>query len=324
MPDFALNVSEFYMKKPTLLVLGILVLAFISIYFIIPQKIKTTNVIEIDAADVNIAKFLVNKRQWNKWWPGQHNTADSIHFSYNGADYVLQESTNSQMKALIKIGDIELNSQLLYATTGEGMCEVTWATEMQSSINPIERIAEFVKIKRHAKTIDTILTRFKKFMQTDTNVYGMAIKISHIKNPIVLATTTHLNEYPAPETIYSLANSLRKQIKAQDALQLDSPMMNVHPDENGGYQVMVAIPVNKIIKPGNGMVLNKLVKNANVLEAEVKGGKNTILNAFTQLKHYQKDHRLISPAMPYELLITNRLAEKDTAKWVTKLFWPIF
>jgi hypothetical protein len=319
-----LNVSEFYMKKPTLFVIGILVLAFVSIYFIIPQKIKTANVIEIDASDVNISKFLVNKRQWHKWWPGQHNAADSIHFSYNGADYVLQESTNSQMKTLIKIGDMELNSQLLYATTGEGMCEVTWATEMQSSINPIERIAQFVKIKRHAKSIDTILTAFKKFMQNEVNVYGMAIKISHIKNPIVLATTTHLNDYPSPETIYSLANGLRKQIKAQNALQLDSPMMNVHPDENDGYQIMVAIPINKIIKPGNGMVLNKLVKNANVLEAEVKGGKNTILNAFTQLKHFQKDHRLISPAMPYESLITYRIAEKDTAKWVTKVFWPIF
>jgi hypothetical protein len=312
------------MKKPTLFVIGILVLAFISIYFVIPQKIKTTNVVEIDATDINVAKFLVNKRLWNKWWPGRHNAADSIHFSYNGADYVLQESTNSEMKTLIKIDDIELNSQLIYATTGEGMCEVTWLTEKQSSLNPFERIAEFVKIKRHAKSMDTILAGFKKFMQNEINVYGMAIKISHVKNPIVLATTAHLNDYPAPETIYSMAISLRKQIKAQDALPLDSPMMNVHPDENDGYLIMVAIPINKIIKPGNGMVLNKLVKNANILEAEVKGGKNSIMNAFTQLKNYQKDHRLISPAMPYELLITNRLAEKDTAKWVTRVFWPIF
>ncbi|MCQ6958064.1 hypothetical protein [Mucilaginibacter aquariorum] len=312
------------MKKPTLFVIGILVLAFISIYFIIPQKIKTTNVIEIDAADVNIAKFLVNKRQWNKWWPGQHNTADSIHFSYNGADYVLQESTNSAMKTLIKIGDIELSSQLLYATTGEGMSEVTWVTEMQSSINPIKRIAEFVKIKHVTKDIDTLLTGFKKFMQTDTNVYGIAVKISKIKNPTVLASTIHTNDYPSPVVIYNIVNNLKKQVSAQNAIVADSPMLNVHANEGDGYQVMVAIPINKTITAGPNTIINQLVMGGNLLETTVKGGKNTILNAFTQLKHYQKDHRLISPAMPYELLITNRLAEKDTAKWVTKVFWPIF
>jgi hypothetical protein len=318
-----LNVSELYMKKPTLFVIGILVLAFISIYFIIPQKIKTANVIEIDANDVNVSKFLVNKRQWHKWWPGQHNAADSIHFSYKGVDYILQESTNSEMKTLIKIGDMELNSQLLYATTGEGMCEVTWTTEMQSSINPIERITQFVKIKRFTKDIDTLLTGFKKFMQKDTNVYGMAIKISKIKNTIVLASVIHANDYPTPETIYGIVKDLKKQINAQNAIPIDSPMMNVHPDEHTGYQLTVAVPINKVIKLGANTIINRLVKDANMLEATVKGGKGTIKNAFVQLRNYQKDYRLVSPAMPYESLITNRLAEKDTAKWVTKIFWPI-
>lgn len=321
---FALNASVQFMKKPILIVIGILVFAFISIYFIIPQKIKTTNVIEIDATDANVARFLVNKAQWNKWWPGQHNKADSIHFSYNGTKYILQESTVSQIKALIQTGGLELNSNLIYATTGEGMCAVTWLTEMQSSLNPFERVAQFVKVKRVTKNTDQILAIFKKFLQNDINIYGTAVKVSLIKNPFVLATTTHLNNYPAPETIYGMANNLRKHIKAEGAFPVDSPMMNVHREENGGYQVMVAVPVNTIIKPGSGMVLNKLVKNANALETEVKGGKNNIMNGFTQLKKYQQDHGLISPAMPYESLITNRLIQKDTAKWVTKIYWPIF
>jgi effector-binding domain-containing protein len=152
----------------------------------------------------------------------------------------------------------------------------------------------------------------------------MNIKLAKIKHPIVLATTTHANNYPLPATIYSMVNELKEQIRAQGALSLDSPMMNVNPDENGGYLIMVALPINKIIKPGSNTVVNKLVLNGNLLEVEVTGGKNNVTNAFTQIKNYQKDHRLISPAMPYELLITNRLAQKDTAKWVTKVYWPIF
>jgi hypothetical protein len=152
------------MKKPILIIIILLILAFISVYFIVPQKIKTNHVIEIDATDINAAKFLINKKPWGKWWPGRHNAADSNLYSYNGVNYLLQESTNGGITVLIKQGDIELNSKITYSTTGEGMCEVSWATEMQSSLNPFERVAEFIKIKRLTKGIDTLLITFKKFM----------------------------------------------------------------------------------------------------------------------------------------------------------------
>jgi hypothetical protein len=312
------------MKKPVLFIFGFLFLAFISVYFIIPQKIQATRVVEIDATDINISKFLVNKRPWVKWWPGKHVATDSSSYSYKGINFTLQKNTNSEMHVLIRQNDIELNSVLTYATTGEGMCDVTWFAEMQSSINPFERIAEYFKIKRIAKDLDTVLADFKKFMQTDTNVYGMKFTISKIQHPIVLATTLNTTDYPSAGLIYNKVAELRKQISMQNATGVDSPMMNVHPIETGGYQVMVAIPVNKIIAPGKNAVINKLVKGANILETQVEGGKNTILNGFAQLKNYQRAHRLISPAMPFESLITNRLAEKDTAKWVTRIYCPIF
>lgn len=312
------------MKKPVLLIFGILLLAFISIYFIIPQKIQATRVVEIDATDINISKFLVNKRPWAKWWPGKHVVTDSSLYTYKNISFTLQKNTNSEMHALISQDDIELNSILTYATTGEGMCEVTWFAEKQSSLNPFARVAEYFKIKRIANELDVVLADFKKFMQADVNVYGMSFTIAKIQHPIVLATTVNTTDYPSVVLIYNKVGELRKQIHQENAVAVDSPMMNVHPVETGGYLVTVAVPINKIIKPGKNAMINKLVKDANALEAQIKGGKNTILNGFVQLKNYQKAHRLISPAMPFESLVTNRLAEKDTAKWVTKIYCPVF
>ncbi|GGH20261.1 GyrI-like domain-containing protein [Mucilaginibacter phyllosphaerae] len=312
------------MKKPVLIILGLLFLALISVYFIIPQKIKTSQAIEIDATDVNVARFLVSEALWAKWWPGQHTPADSNLYIFNTARYTLLEGTNSEMKAAIKRDNITLYSHITYAATGDGMCEVTWTNETQSSLNPFTRVAEFIKVKSLKTDIDTLLKGFKKFMQTDSNIYGMDVKISQIQNPVVLASTTGTHDYPTPGVVYSLVAKLRQQIKAQNATGLDSPMLNVHQGEADGYQVMVAIPVNKVITPGKNMVINKLVKGGNLLDATVKGGPKTILNAYTQLKNYQKAHHLISPAMPYEVLVTNRLAQPDTAKWVTRIFWPIF
>jgi hypothetical protein len=41
------------------------------------------------------------------------------------------------------------------------------------------------------------------------------------------------------------------------------------------------------------------------------------------MKAYMKDFKLTSPAMPFELLVTNRANEPDTSKWVTKIYYPI-
>ncbi|MFD0792353.1 hypothetical protein ACFQZX_02565 [Mucilaginibacter litoreus] len=311
------------MKKPALIILGILLLAFISIYFIIPQKIQKTNIIEIDANDINVAKFLVNKRAWPKWWPGKSNRSDSNNYEFNNAVYQLKNNTNIDIYMQVKHEKLLINDKASYRISGDGACKVIWESEVQSSINPVKRIEEFISMNRHSNDIDNILIHFKKFMQTDTNVYGMTIKLTKVKNPIVLAGTINTAEYPKPAPIYRLINDLKKQIKAEGAIQLDSPMLNVNPVDKG-YESMVAITINKDIKPGQNMVINHLVKNANLLGVQVKGGKNTILNAFEQLKRYQNDHRLISPAMPYEVLITNRLTQPDTSKWVTNIYWPIF
>ena len=36
------------------------------------------------------------------------------------------------------------------------------------------------------------------------------------------------------------------------------------------------------------------------------------------------DNALSSPAIPFESLVTNRMQEPDTSKWVTKIYYPGF
>jgi len=101
-------------------------------------------------------------------------------------------------------------------------------------------------------------------------------------------------------------------------------MLNVTEINEYQYQITVALPINKTIPTEGTTTINKMPKGDNLLVMDVKGGQNTINNALSQLKIYMKDHRLVSPAMPYQSLITDRSVEKDTSKWVTKIYYPIF
>ncbi|MDB5285109.1 MAG: hypothetical protein JWR05_58 [Mucilaginibacter sp.] len=312
------------MKKPALIVLGLLLLAFISIYFIIPQYITAKSVTRVDVTDVNVFKFIIKPGSWKKWWPGEHTGTDSTVYTHNGITYTLQKSTNSFIQVQIKNGGDILDSRITYLAADEGSTNVTWDALQQSSINPFARIAEFIRIKNMQRDMDSILMQFNKFMQKDVNVYGISFKIKKITAPLLITTSTTTKTYPTMETVYGLIENLRKQIASQGAKEAGNPMLNVNQTDNNEYEVMVAVPINKVIIPGANTKLNEMVKGGNILEADVKGGKQTVANAFVQLKNYQKDHGLISPAMPFETLITNRLTEKDTAKWVTRLYWPIF
>nr|WP_294948690.1 GyrI-like domain-containing protein [uncultured Mucilaginibacter sp.] len=311
------------MKKPALLVLGLLLLAFISIYFIIPQNITATSTVTVDATDGNVFKFLIKKEAWPKWWPGTHNRKDSSSFAYNGVMYTIKKDANSYIEVNINTGKLELDSKINYLATEDGATDVRWDAVKQSSLNPFARIAEFVRIKAEQKDMDSVLTQFKQFIQKDINVYGLRIKIDKVKDGVMLATNTVTKTPPTDGAVYSMIADLRKQIAAQNATETNKPMLNVTQVDNSEYHVMVAIPVNKEIKPGVNSVINKMVVGGNILQTEVKGGRKTIDNAFVQLQNFRKDYKLTGVAMPFELMVTDRSIEKDTSKWVTKLYWPI-
>ena len=87
---------------------------------------------------------------------------------------------------------------------------------------------------------------------------------------------------------------------------------------------MVAIPIDKAIS-GYGTFIPKrmpIIKD-NTLLIEVHGGYLTIQKAYAELLNYMQDHHYSSPAIPFELLVTDRSKETDTTKWITRIYAPI-
>jgi hypothetical protein len=58
------------------------------------------------------------------------------------------------------------------------------------------------------------------------------------------------------------------------------------------------------------------------LKTGVTGGPLTIKKAHEAIDEYMKDHILSQPAIPFEILVTDRSKETDTSKWKTTIFYP--
>jgi len=310
------------MKKIILIILAIAFIIVTGVYLLIPSSLKITNQITIEASDASTFKFLTHENEWAKWWPGT-KTNDSL-YTYNGTTFHISKTTNGGVNLIFEKNGLSFNSEISYLADNDYEVKITWLAESNGSANLLQKVNDYRHTRLLKDETTAILHHLKVFLEDEKNTYGYKIYINKVKAPILLTTATSLNTYPDVRYVYESINQLREQAKAQGAKEASFPMLNVNQTDDKQYEIRVALPIDKLINPEGKSSINKMVPGGNLLVADVKGGPNTIHNAFSQIKVFMKDHRLISPAMPFESLVTDRSVEKDTAKWVTKIYYPIF
>ncbi len=86
---------------------------------------------------------------------------------------------------------------------------------------------------------------------------------------------------------------------------------------------MLAISIDTIIPVKAKYFITRMVPMKDrFLITEVAGGPSGIAKAKDAVEKYMRDHSLSSPASPFEVLVTDRSKEMDSAKWVTKIIYP--
>jgi hypothetical protein len=66
-----------------------------------------------------------------------------------------------------------------------------------------------------------------------------------------------------------------------------------------------------------------MLGGGNILITEIKGGSASIDKAFKEMENYVSDYRRTPPAIPFQSLVTDRMKEPDTSKWITRIFYPV-
>ena len=60
-----------------------------------------------------------------------------------------------------------------------------------------------------------------------------------------------------------------------------------------------------------------------ILVSDIKGGPARINQAIIEMRNFVNDYSKIPIALPFESMVTDRMAEPDTSKWTTRLYFPI-
>jgi hypothetical protein len=315
------------MKKLLFVLLAILVISLASVYILIPNPIVVSTAEQVESSERIISESLNQENKRRQWWPkdtGQksgmsQNPAPEL----NGLRYEFHPAHLGFTEVLISQEKFKARSLITWESIAKSTYEVTWRTAMPASGNPVKRIRQYQQARQVKENMNLVLHNFLPYIVNSQNVYGFNIERRTVKDTVLLTSSLLTASYPQTKKIYELINELNKYAAEKGAKPVNAPMLNVSKDPGGGYQLMVALPINKNVRPGGSIRINHMIPG-NILQTKVKGGPGKLAEAFKQVKIYMTDFKLISPAMPFESLLTDRTQEPDTSKWITVINYPIF
>lgn len=316
------------MKNLLYALLAFSLMSLAGVYIFIPEQIIVSNAEEVESSERIIVQYLEDSKKRLEWWPSG-GTADSTTLSdssvleYEGYIFDFKDPNYNSNEVLISTNDFKTNSIITWTQYRNNTVKIGWKASIPTSYNPVKRFLQYQQARNIKAHIDLIMEHLLTFIVNSKNVYGFNFERHTVQDTILAKSSIVSKSYPETPQIYKLINSVKEYVKKQDAKQVNPPMLNVSQNEQGAYQTTIAVPINKDIKPGPGILINRMVAG-NILVAEIKGGPHAIAQGFKQMNIYIKDFQLTSPAMPFESLTTDRAAEPDTSKWITKIYYPIF
>lgn len=306
------------MKKIFAVLFIITALIVITAYVVVPSTIKINAVAESNMNFKAVTRHLTDSQNWAGWWPGEKK------YTYKDVDFKLDK---------IKLNAFEL--QLIYKTDSiknilqlipldDNKTGFSWGCEFESSKNPFKRWLQYFDAVSIKKTLQGLTDSLSYYSNKPENVYGFRVEKTKVVDSVLISTRRIFNHYPADTEIDSMIKQLRNYISSQHAIEKNYPMLNVHLNGGNEYKAMVAIATERLLSADKNFSPKLVLKGGNILEAEFKGGPEAVKKAFIEFENYRADFNITSPAIPYQLLVTDRVKEADTTKWITKFYYPIF
>ena len=310
------------MKKGFFILIIVLAVATISISIFIPSSISVAGYKTTNCSSASVARLFERNGETKKWWPGE--IINDSNFSFQNAHYTITKSNVLGITINTEISDLKLTGELNAILLNKDSSAIQLQYQsFNAGMNPIKRITDYYKALSLKKQLNLILDSFKKFAENKKNIYGLDIVETKVKDSSLISTKKSFTQYPTNKDIDELINKLKQHIATNGGVEKDYPMLNIRINEENKYEAIVAIPLMKDIPIKDDIIIKKMVLG-NILETKVIGGPSTITQSENALKDYVKDYGKVSPAIPFQLMVTNRYKETDTAKWITVLKYPVF
>lgn len=299
----------------------LIILAIAGLYFFMPRQFNVSRVAIVNAPSPAIYRFLSEEAKWKQWLP--EATPIKNGFTYNGDSYEITPGYNNIVGITIRHKDSVVHGTISIVTINADSNAVQWQCKVYAGANPFQRLMQYAEAGKMKQNMIAVLGHLQAYLSKKANIYGAPVDIVSIKDTLLITTQTTMNTYPTTASVYGLVKNLQSFIAGKGAVVTGYPLLNISSTDSSHYQIMVALPTNHELKSEGNFAFRRMIPG-NFLMMEVKGGQRTTKEAVAQLQLYLSDHQKTLMAIPFEMLVTDRTAEPDTAKWITRVYQPVY
>jgi hypothetical protein len=311
------------MKRAFLLIIfSILVLVFVSLYFIIPPIITVSESTIVAGKTSAIQRIMLDQAKLTQWWPAGEAAYDSnLHFNS-----VVYKPVSRQLTSIVfdmNGKDLSGIMNLHFIPKGTDSVVLNFQTSLIATSSPINRMQAYIRSLKLKHDFRSLLNKLKEFLSDTDNIYSYHIEKALVVDSTLVSTYEKSKAFPSTDFIYQLLDRLKIYADSHNSKQTGYPMLNVFTTDSSEYVTRVAIPVDRKLPDSGSISYRWMLPGGNILVAGVRGGPGSIRRALYEMQNYINDYQRVSPAIPFESLITDRRKEPDTNKWVTKIYYPV-
>lgn len=318
------------MKKFFIVLLSLLIIIIFFIYLLIPSPLFISRIQPVKLSEPAISRYFLNYKKYQLGWKSisdkteKPSYKDSI-YSFEGYNFIITPVIHPEVNIEIQKGINELPSSILIIPITKDSCILQWSLTMPGSMNPIVRIKNYLEAEKLSRTLSEILSQLKIRFENKKEMYGMDISETKLGHEFFLSTKMVTLKEPSEAEIYSQIQKLRSYATKNSSLVVDSPMLHIDiiKGKKSQYQTIVGLPVNKLLKDEGEISMKRMPMGGKIIQSLVTGGNSTINQGFKVVELYLSDLQMGSPAIPFQVLKTNRILETDSNTWITKLIYPV-
>jgi hypothetical protein len=312
------------MKQTFAVIISVVILFFGVAFFILPNKSTISVSVKANAPLSCVQRVLATKALSSKWLPKEGKQLSTNEFLLDDCTFTLVSDNFQNNSVSVKYKELNATSMIISSPARDSSF-TSFTFQFPNSKNPFTKISNYFAYKHVETTTQKLLNSLQTFLSKTENIYGVSMKREILKDSTLIALKSTSKNYPTVAEIYKNIDILKAYATANGAAENNPPMLNIYKDGEIGYAFMVALPINKWLENKGNIIGKRMLAGGNILESgEIKGGFYTVDNFLKELENFRADINGMSPAIPFQSLITDRSKESDTSKWVTKLYFPVF
>ncbi len=310
--------------RKLLFILSSLIILTVILYLIVPAQLKITKTINANCNLATANRVLTNVEYINTWWPINKQTNKAGNYKINDVEFKFNSQNDYNVPVGLQANGNIVNSNIVTNMLTQNNLLINWNYTINSGNMPWQKLQAFLLKIKINKAVNIASNNLINTLNSTIATYGFGIKKVNLTDSTLIAIKDSSINYPTNTEIYGKVTLLQNYAKLNNATVVKSPMLNTQ-FINNKYFYMVALPVNKLLSNKGNIQMKRMLIGGNYLESDdIKGGYVTIQKAIQNFENYKTDYSYSSPAIPFQSLITNRINEPDSTKWITKLYYPIF